>query len=109
MTTFWLHNLVFSHFIIVSKLQVVRTKLGIPDFKGIPFENYEDEAELFRKRWNSTVDFFKKNIKRDLKRNPEKVEHHIDRLMKEKMLCSHDYHFMAQFSAHPPRLPYKPP
>ena len=94
---------------VFIQLQVMQSKLG-PNFKGIPFENFEDEAELFRKRWNSTMDYYKKYIQRDLSRKkPEKVEHHIEKLMSEKMLCSHDYPgLMAKIATHPPRLRYKP-
>ena len=92
--------------------QVVKSKFGIQNFQGIPFENFPDQAQTFRNNWTSIWKNFNTNIKVQMKKNPDNpvLLEKIRKLREKKMICAHEYPgLMAQFSSHPPRLPKKPP
>ena len=93
-------------------LQFVQIKLEKPNFKGFPFENFEDEANKFRNWTDRLHECYKKNIQRQILRNPndKNANKKIDKLKAERLLCSHVFPgLMAQLATHPPRLPFKPP
>ena len=93
-------------------MQIVRTKLGQPNFKGFPFQNFEEEAIKFKNWTKRIVETYNKNIQRQILRNPDdkNANKKIDQLREEKLLCPHHFPgLMAQLATHKPRLPYKPP
>ena len=90
-------------------LQVVKLKCGKPDFKGLPFQNFPDDAKKFSNYWNALWKYNKNYIMKN-KSRPEVAEKHKEKLKNEKMLCPHLFSgLLAQIATHPPRLPYKPP
>ena len=105
---FWIHEI----YKIFVELQVVKSKFGIQNFQGIPFHNFEEEAQKFKNRWSAICTVFARNIKTQMSRNPQdpKVLEKIQSLKDKKIFCAHEYPgLMSQFSSHPPRLPAKPP
>ena len=93
----------------LDKIQVIRTKLGLPNFQGLPFDSFEEETEKFRSKWKALMEYYRRNIQRGLSRNREKVQPFIDKLRNEKMLCPYEYpKLTSQIAPHPPRLPKKP-
>ena len=83
--------------------------MDLPNFKGLPFDSFPDEAARFRLKWKSLWDYFRTYIQRDMTRNRERAQPHIEKLKNEKMLCPYEFSkLMSPIATHPPRLPPKP-
>ena len=96
----------------ILTFQVVKSKYGIQNFQGIPFDNFPTEALSFRNKWTALWKLYTTKIRRQISRNSQdpKALENIEVLKGKKMICAHDFSgLMAQFSSHPPRLPAKPP
>ena len=92
--------------------QFIRSELGIPNFQGLPFKNFEDEAIKFRNWAKRIFECYERNIRRQIKKKPstQSAATFIQKLRNEKILCPHHFPgLMSQIGTHRPRLPHKPP
>ena len=93
-------------------LQFVQTKLGLPNFQGFPFENFQEQTNKFRKWTDRLQECYNTHIRRQISRNPndKKARKNIEKLRAGKLLCPDIFPgLMAQLATHKPRLPHKPP
>ena len=92
--------------------QFIRSELGTPNFQGLPFGNFEDEAKKFGNWTRRLFDTYEKNVRRQIKKRPNTTSAGslVQKLRSEKLLCPHHFPgLMSQIGTHRPRLPHKPP
>ena len=94
-------------FLNILLLQILKQKLGNPNFEGLPFKNHQEDAKKFYNWWKRLIDFYKKLIlKSKSKGSAERLK---ESLRPQKFFCPKIFPgLLAQFSPNPPRLPNNP-